>query len=502
MRISRLIYTFLFIIGALVLSWFYNYFEILFWQPQGIHFMRQTDCLSFISYYAKTGAPLWEPGLLCLYSNEGKTASEFPVVYYLLSFVWKYFGKQEFLLRLFNLLVFFTGVYHLHKLFKQVLQKWHVSLFAIMLIITSPVIVYYANNFLPDISAMALTFIAMRYSYDYFTGHEKRNLILALLHYTFAALLKISYFIYPAAFIGVVVINAMLQKKKLSSLLLPFLLFMLSLVMAAGWAYYVVQYNKLHNGYFLSNAKPIWILDDEYRESVWKHLGGYWMGWHYPVLTTFTFPVLTLITLIFFKKLELTWRLWVSFALAGAVAFFLLFFAQLRDHDYYILTFVPALALLTVFAIKSIQLRFEEIWYVRSFTFVLLAYLVFSGMLKTQNYVRWRYWDCSINDPFARIGRVLINAEKEMDDAGISQDARIVFIHDAGFSGCTYFSNRFGWQLGDNYMNELDRIDLFKKQGATHLAIIDTADFNNEILLTKADSLVMETNDYKVYTLK
>jgi hypothetical protein len=501
MTMNKFIFPILFIVSALCLCWFYNYFEILFWQPQGIHFMRQTDCLSFISYYSKTGAPLWEPGLLCLYSHEGKTASEFPIVYYLLSFVWNHFGKQEFLLRLFNLTIFFTGVYHLLILFKQVLQKWHLSVIAVLFVITSPVIVYYANNFLPDISAMAFTFIAMRHSYDYMNERKQNSLTKSMFFYTVAALLKISYFIYPAAFFAALVTAHVQNKRKLKELVKPFTQFLSSIVICGGWTIYVVWYNRIHTGYFLSTYKAYWMLDDSYIQSVWKHILEYWYGWHLTVYALFGLFISLLVVFDFKKYINMTTGAWGIFSAIASYTYLVLFFGQLHDHDYYILTIIPAFALLFMNMLYMITQQIS-LAFIKLLASLVIAVFLYKNLLYTQNFVRWRYWDASVNDPYARVGIKLLHAEQEMTDAGISPEARLVFVPDDGYSGCTYFTNRFGWQLGGNYENELSRIETFKEQGASHLVIIDTALFNHKELLSYTNSMILKTNDYIVYTLK
>jgi hypothetical protein len=501
MTLNKLIIPILFIFSALCLCWFYNYFEILFWQPQGIHFMRQTDCLSFISYYLKTGAPLWEPGLLCLYSHDGKTASEFPAVYYALSFVWKYAGKQEFLLRLFNLTVFFVGVYHLLLMFKKSLLRWHISVIAVLFIITSPVIVYYANNFLPDISAMALAFIALRYSYEYLSNHRNERLVKATIFYTLSALLKISYFIYPAAFFVAVLVTQFSNNKMHKELKRLFVYFLFSLIVCGSWMYYVVWYNRIHTGYFLSTYKAYWMLDESYIQSVWKHILEYWYGWHLTVFAVFGLFFSLLLILDFKKYVSLTAGVWGILAALAGFAYLILFFGQLHDHDYYILTIIPAFALLFMNMLSLITQQLP-LNYAKTLVALVVGIFLYKNLFYTQNFVRWRYWDSSINDPYARVGIKLLHADKELTNAGISEDARLVFVPDDGYSGCTYFTNRFGWQLGSNYENELTRITAFKEQGASHLVIIDTALFSHAGLLAYTDSVVLKTPNYIVYSLK
>ena len=55
----------------------------LFLQPIGLHYVRQTDSLAFVDFYQNNGFNFFEPGGWFLGDSDGKTAGEFPVLYYL-----------------------------------------------------------------------------------------------------------------------------------------------------------------------------------------------------------------------------------------------------------------------------------------------------------------------------------------------------------------------------------------------------------------------------------
>ena len=70
---------------------------ILFLQPQGIHFIRQTDCLSFVANYVNNGMHFFTPQVFNLHSADGKAACEFPVLYYLTALCYHAFNQHEFI---------------------------------------------------------------------------------------------------------------------------------------------------------------------------------------------------------------------------------------------------------------------------------------------------------------------------------------------------------------------------------------------------------------------
>ncbi|NQU33187.1 MAG: hypothetical protein HQ521_08135, partial [Bacteroidetes bacterium] len=73
----------MFAISILVVFFFLDYHNILFYRPQAIHFMRQTDCLSFVQSYYNNGLIFFEPQVLSQNSIDGKAIGEFPILYYI-----------------------------------------------------------------------------------------------------------------------------------------------------------------------------------------------------------------------------------------------------------------------------------------------------------------------------------------------------------------------------------------------------------------------------------
>ena len=102
------------LLGSLYFILYFHH--ILFLRPQGIHFIRQTDGLSFVSNYYKNGFHFFEPQVFNLQSTDGKAASEFPILYYLTALSYLLFGEHEFMLRLLTLSIVSFGFFFLFKL--------------------------------------------------------------------------------------------------------------------------------------------------------------------------------------------------------------------------------------------------------------------------------------------------------------------------------------------------------------------------------------------------
>ena len=103
-RISGLI----FICLLLVFGYFYDFHKIISLEPQSIHAWRQSDCVSFALNYCMEDRGLLEPSIHFIGGNDnGKTVSEFPIVYYTIGKIWRITGQHEFIYRGFVLALFF-----------------------------------------------------------------------------------------------------------------------------------------------------------------------------------------------------------------------------------------------------------------------------------------------------------------------------------------------------------------------------------------------------------
>jgi hypothetical protein len=488
----------LFAVLILSIYTYLNYWEILFWPPQGIHFMRQTDCLSFIAYYIHTGNGLFEPGTLSLFSNEGKTASEFPLIYFLMQFVWIAFGRQEFLLKLFHLSFTTLGLWHLFLLAKDYTRYTITSLLIVLFVFSSSTWIYYANNFLPDASALGLTLSGLYFYTQYIRYNKTRAGLYAMLFFLNAALFKVSYFIYPiATIIHLLWTNRTYIRPHLSVLIQ----FLISAAIIAAWTLYVSKYNQQNHGYFLSKARPFWILDAETIQAVVRMIAGYWFTWYYSLYQMFVWAIVLILIVVFtFKCLSETFLSIIM--LLGAISYMLLFFLQFHDHDYYMLAVFPALifALLTV--IHQVQKR-------AAFSFHLIGIAVLlitgtTGIAFAKNYVNWRYWNARENeiDQFAYVGDVLRNAQQVLDEAGIDKNAKFIYLKDPGVNGASYYCNRFGWNIWDTSYRFLQAVPAYIESDASYILLTDSNYAQHPLVNPFLDEKVVTHNRFHVYTVQ
>ena len=463
---------------AFIINLYLDYFKIFEMIPQGIHFMRQTDSLSIITHYIKSGMHFWEPGILNLESTDGKTASEFPLFYYLIALVYKLVGDHQNILKVFNTVVVFTGFFHIYKLFLQNTKDILLSIGITIFLSSSLVIYYYTNNYLPDATALGFTLIGCYYMYQGFVSDvSNRKVNLGLLLMILASLLKVSFFVYPATFvITYLVADILIQKTSIKLAFnkrwLTYVLFCLGIVLIGSWVLFVKNYNQVNHGYFLVKARSFFDADHIDRMEVKKNIIGWWADSYYPTLTKYFLTNFFIIALIRFNKTHTTKFILSMFSLLGVFVFFMLFFLQFKEHDYYFLAIVPALIIATFFSISSVQdLLPNQIgqWVLR----FLVLYLCVSGLNQAKHKLWQRYGE-SKNDLYSIIGQKLDGYDKKLDEANISKDAKLIVIIDKNINAGLYCTRRFGWSMLDTSYRYLKAIPKCINQGATHFMLLDT----------------------------
>ncbi|MBL0044510.1 MAG: hypothetical protein IPP33_08960 [Flavobacteriales bacterium] len=263
LKMSRMISYVAFAAVMLVMSIVYGYQEILFKPPQGLHQWRQADCLSITDNYSDDDAHFLEGEIHYRGGmGSGKTMSEFPVFYYLIGRVWSTFGRNEVVFRCVVLILFYVAMFALFASLSAILKDRMLSLFITTLMFTSPMLAFYANNFLMNVPALSMVFIGWRLVQIYTQSFRPWPLVLGILFFMIAGLLKASAGLSLIVVFGLFLIRS--TKWSLNLLGIPHVPYrllglstsMASFVVLATWYKYSHDYTVSHansifsSGYF------------------------------------------------------------------------------------------------------------------------------------------------------------------------------------------------------------------------------------------------------------
>lgn len=155
-------------------------------RPQSIHIWRQTDCLSITQNYYQNGNSFFEPEIYNQISDgglSGKSAGEFPILYYTVAQLWKVFGKHEWIYRSFVFLIFVIGSWALYEIAFHFTKKYWMSVFISLLLLTSPTIAAYSISFLPNLPSLALVLVAWLFIYYFYRERRDGYLWISMLFF-------------------------------------------------------------------------------------------------------------------------------------------------------------------------------------------------------------------------------------------------------------------------------------------------------------------------------
>jgi len=198
-----------FILFFIIICFIYNYQNIFQLRPRSIHQWRQTDCLSISINYYQNGMNFFSPEIHNLISDNktsGKTAGEFPLLYYFIAILWKIFGVHEWIYRLVGLILVFIGLYSFFRISDYYIKDIYWSIGLSLLLFTSPIFANYGVSFLTNVSAICIVLAGWWLFLRFYISKSNRLLYLSMLLFLIAGLIKIStlisFIFLSAIFIG------------------------------------------------------------------------------------------------------------------------------------------------------------------------------------------------------------------------------------------------------------------------------------------------------------
>jgi len=509
MKFKFLVPYLLFAILTVFLYFYYEHNKIIFLHPQSIHGWRQADVTSMTLNYYQHGMNFFKPELHCIASDGNTTGycvSEAPIIYYFTAILYKIFGPHDFLLRMVNLILFFIGLLYLFKTLLLIFKSVVFPLIICTFVFSSPVLVYYANNFLPDTVALAMIFIGWYFFTKFFIYAKQKDLFLTIIFFTLASLFKVTTCI-SVIIIGILYLldftklgeklnnGQKIFKNKRSS----FVAFCIYAIIVGSWYGFAIWYNKQHNSnYFANRFWPLWSLNQEEMDTVRKF---FWNGWLYQFFNraTHIFLIVCFVFNIVFILRTKKILNFISYSLlVFSMLYFLLWYYKFSVHDYYGLIMIPFfISVLINFLIvlqSFFQRKFEMIFFTS-----LLSLFIWSNVNGTKMELRNKYkgeinWE---NPKYEK----LYNADKTLDDLGIGKDKKVIVMGDYTYGLSLYLINRKGWT--EVFMNRKDTAEIRNKVnvGAEYLIMLTKSNEDSIYLKKFINKKVGQLKDYEIFDI-
>jgi len=441
----------IFLVLFIALAVFYDFDRILFEPPQSIHLWRQSDCLSLTLLYGQDHNPFLQPSMHYLgIDGSGKTMSEFPIIYYLVGNIWAIVGQKIWIYRALVLLLFFFGLLSIHKMVEGVVKNSFAGFFASLILFTSPVLVYYSNNFLMNIPAFSFACMGLYQFFRYRKNGQTSSLVWCCLFYSMAGLLKISsllsfipiLIIYGLEFfkIPIPITKSFRSDRKESTLLLS--VFLIPFL----WFKYAAYYNSQHTGgIFLIGILPIWEYNWEQIADTWEFVYDRMKFDYLRPFIEISLCIISIITLIFWKHIDRSIAFMTGLTVLGCGAFLILFFQALKHHDYYIIDLYILIPLLLMSFFLIVQSKLPSFYNSVFFSVVLMATLAHSAEFASERIAARYNPEGWINRDYREIFQPFSELEPVLQELGIDRDARVFSPSDYSINISLYLMNRKGW---------------------------------------------------------
>lgn len=520
-----------FVVLLFTLSWVYNYHNILSSGPWMPHQWRQADCLSITQNYATGDVGFFAPEVHWTGPNRnGKTMSEFPIIYYTVGKIWSVTGRNYPIYRIIDILLVFLGLFSLYKISREILKDTFWAYFIPVLLFTSPALVYYTNNFLANAPAFGLALTGAYLYYLFVHTSKKWWQIAAILVFTLAGIIKITSLIILVAMLGFLLFNTISDvvrhQRNLRKILLDFLPFVPVFMVVAVWYLYARNYNAHNNQHiFLQGLYPIWDLNAE-------QIGDVLNKFYFNVLPSFfNKKALVFILLIFIADIVFLFRkgqkelLLVLITFTGLILYLLFWFQALNQHDYYLinlLIFIPVTLIAFLSELRIRAPRFYKNPIFKFIAFMLLfiligkttlinrikyndedSFLKANVVFKALNEEDFKFWNYK-QKKYSQTLQALETITPYLRDLGIARNDLVISIPDVSINITLFLMDQKGFS-GYGYAETKgktnERMEAFKKLGAKYLIVNDPSAVNSEEFQPYLEKKIGEYKNVQIYEL-
>jgi hypothetical protein len=496
-----------FVFLLLIFSVFYDYPSILLKRPQSAHHWRQSDCASLALNYYQTGMHFFQPQTHNLTSDNNTTGycatSEIPIGYYFIACLYKVFGYHDFIYRFVNTFIFLLGLFYLFKASYLLFNDFFWSAGIALFLFTSPVLVYYGNNFLTDSSAFAFALIAWYFFIRYYIDKKNKYYYTSMLFFLIAGAYKITALL---SFVAILILFVLeyLEIFKLrdgSKIFLKPLLnlipLLLIIIIISSWIFFSKNYNAFHKAdYFSTGILPVWDLDKAGIIKAIDNIKNLWLSQYFHVYALYFFAAAFLITVIFIKKAN-TFLFTIDIMLfIGTIIYAVLWFIAFQHHDYYTINLYILLVFILLnlgWILKSYLPKVSSSYYLK---ILFVCFLLFNmhharKQIKSRYYGWWseypEYKDYHIISPYLR-------------SIGIAPLDTVICLPDESHF-TLYLMNQRGWTECMGYNSDSASIAASINNGAKYLIIDGDEIIRREYLHSFLNNPIGQFNKVRIYKL-
>ena len=484
---------------------YYGLNKLIFAPPQSVHVWRQTNSVSLAQNYYEDNLPLFKPEMhnqFCDGGGSGRSVGEFPLIYYTVAQLWKVFGNNIGVFRLFQLLIQFLGLLALFHGLNFLIKNKFWSAFISLLLFTSPMVVFYGSNFLPDVPSLSFIFIAWFFLLIYLKTRKQVVLWIAATMFCLAMLLKITSALSFISLGGWVLFELIFQKKEQRIFKFQFkemLPFLVAVILVLFWYVYVDYYNKIHGGHFSYHGIwPVWDMTKEQFLRIIDALDKIYFKELFMPYTQWITIGVWLLLLVFIKKFSPILRFFLIVLPIGFLIQMLLWFQVLEGHDYYTINLLAVFVMVWAFLfvlLKDKRIINHPVLYVLGIAFFLLNV----NTCKKRIEDRHKGW---MNDMYKNKMEALTEIEPYFQKLKIDKDDKVISLPDYTINASLYYMKRKGYtEFGSDFSKQetfLKRIE----QGAKYLIVNDSTMLSQEVLQPFIQNKIGEYKNVLIFDIR
>lgn len=434
------------------------------------HNWRQTTGTMVTRNFYEGSSNMLYPRIDFAGEKTGITGMEFPVLNYIDYLVSEIFGYQHWYGRLINLIVSSFGIWFFFRLLKRYFSQE--TAFNASIILLASIWFAYSRKIMPDTFATSLVIIGFYYAACFFEDQKRRwlHIMLFALFTLLGVLAKL-----PAGFLLVLYVLFIFNRQLSIHLKIAFFITSGIILAPIAWWYFswvpylVEKYEFWH--FFM--GKPISIGAKELVDNLGDGLKHF-----YDSALKFIGFGLFLIGLFFaFKKRN---KLLLRILGLGFAAFLVIALKAgftFTHHSYYIIPFVPIMALVAGYGVAGFQKNMVQI--------ILLAAIILEGTLNQLHDFRLKEHELAF-----------VKLESSLDQ--VSKRSDLIVVNTIDNPTPIYFAHRKGWVASnDELLNSSFRKDLQQK-GCKYIVVLKRY-LGGDLYLELP--VALNTKDWVVYKL-
>lgn len=426
----------------------------------GVHQSAQCDRASLAQNYFYNGFNFFYPEVNENRCEDGIVSCELPIISYCAAISYRLFGYDEFWFRLITFFVFTVGIFALFNWIKNYSNSL-ISYVLIVLLCSSPILLFYANSFLPDIPSFGLILIAF---YLFFKLHIKHaylpNSNSFILKVVFILCLGLSVAIKTTSLVHWLTLTSLLVFSNIKPLNIIIiskkeLAFQLcfAILIPITWYLWSRQLAINHNADYFLMQLPEWTNWSNYKDAWLIYLNN-WPD------QTFVLPLFYIVTFglvvqffLFKKSISHLWFLSVINTL-GAFSFLTIMMFQFRYHDYYIITLFPTFVLNWIYILAYLSTLNKSFVYFKVAILVLLIiganyHYNFGKKNLTERYTFGNYWEQSHQNPSD-----YIMFKNKIQSINISRNDCVLVGYDISPNNILYYLHLRGYRFYSDQSEE------------------------------------------------